>query len=109
MLVSLQRIRADGLHVVDALAFFGYSEGRSSNFRIPPPFFAAFNEGAAKLYNADLTFCPLLSVDIATIVSLAKYLKRKEGVEVLIIDALHESNLTQAGLPARPNSAGSRR
>ena len=57
--------------------------------RIPPPYFPAFNEGAAELYAADLTFCPLLSADIGTIVSLAKYLKRNKGVEVLLIDALH--------------------
>jgi hypothetical protein len=57
--------------------------------RIPPPYFAALNDGATELYQADCRFCQTAPMDLASLVSLAKLLRRQEGIEVLLIDALH--------------------
>jgi len=59
------------------------------SLKIAPPHFGALNDGAAELYEADCKFSLAPPTDFAGIVSLAKILRKQEGVEVLLIDAFH--------------------
>ena len=54
------------------------------SFKVAPPTFGALNDGAAEIYKADCWFSLTPPLDLDTIVSLAKRVK-KEGVEVLFI------------------------
>jgi replicative DNA helicase len=59
------------------------------DLKVAPPDFGTLNDGAAELCEADCRFSLKPSSYLADIVSLAKTVKKQEGVEVLLIDALH--------------------
>jgi DnaB-like helicase C terminal domain len=63
------------------------------DLKVAPSDFGALNDGAAELFEADCRFSLAPPRDLAALVSLAKQLKKQEGVEVLIIDALHRIEL----------------
>jgi hypothetical protein len=68
---------------------------------IPAPCFAALNDALETLYKADCKFSIAPPRDLASIVCLAKTLKKQEGVEVLFVDALHRIEF-EPGKPSSP-------
>lgn len=66
----------------------GIPEKVLSSGKIPPPYFPELNAGAEELYGCDCRFYDAPR-DLAGFISLAKYVKKSEGAEVIVIDALH--------------------
>jgi len=66
----------------------GIPEKVLSSGKIPPRYFPELNDGARELHHCDCWFYDGPR-DLAGVISLAKYLKKTEGAEVIVIDALH--------------------
>src|SRR5208283_5109652 len=70
------------------------------SMKVAPLNFGALNNGAAALCEADCRFSSIAPADLASFVSLAKLLKRKEGVEVLFIDSLQRIEFEPGKVPS---------
>ena len=60
---------------------------------MPPRLFGNLNDALSELYLTDLTYYKMPSLNIDQVITLAKRLKKREGIEVIVMDALHRIDI----------------